>query len=529
MTNGTTALLSRSHASTSTNRTKTKTTTSGPSTTRMRNTPYRRYEVHRERTCYRCRQTGHYARECPHAYSQQSAETKVETMENLIRSMTLNERSQFKRFVTRTEKLRMLIKTMTTTERSEFKAYVVGKDEQQGISTNMLSRETSPRTNPTITAVLPSRETGPHTNQMLSQALMKFAKKQVRCDECGEGHPTRICIHKRLREERERTTRPKTMTTTSEIMKQQRALPKTVRFDAAIEEISDTQPPTSPTSELVEKLEGLHIPSDDEADDENSGSDTLCDSEESSDSGSVETQQPSSQNDGANARLAHAEWLRKTSDNVYMSNRKSMVLKAYIHAAHRRTEAPTLLDSGATENFINLNYAKWLRLPFKRLPYERPLFNVDGSANKNGSLKYYTDLEVQTGTKRTNMRFFLADLGEHKVILGYPWFAANQPKIDWARGWIDTTQLPLILRSANAIKPRFNPNTHNLPDPTKEETLYIGRVIIGPRIARQTMSSTLAEEHDRPQLNPIPAEYRRHAKVFSEEAAQRFPETRIWD
>ena len=134
----------------------------------------------------------------------------------------------------------------------------------------MLSRETSPRTNPMITAVPPSRETGPHTNQTLSQTLMKCTKKQVRCDECGEEHPTRICIHrsKRLREERERTTRPKTMTTTSGITKQRHALPKTVRFDASIEEISDTQPPTSPTSELVEKLEGLHIPSDDEADDE---------------------------------------------------------------------------------------------------------------------------------------------------------------------------------------------------------------------------------------------------------------------
>src|SRR5712675_2334571 len=367
MTNGTTALLSWLHASTSTNQTKTKMTASGPSTTRRRNAPRRRYEVHGERTCYRCRQTGHYARECPRAYSQQSTETKVETMENLIRSMTLSEQSQFKRFVTRAEKLRMLVKTMTTTERSEFKAYVLGKNEQQEISTTMLSRETSPRTNPTITAVPPSRETGPHTNQMLSRALMKFAKKQVQCDECGEEHPTRICMHrsKRLREKRERTTRP-----------------KTVKFEASTEEILDTRLTTSPTNELVEKLERLHVPSNDEADDESSGSDTLCDSEESSETENVETQRPSPQNDEANARLAHAEWLRKISDNVYMSNRKSMVLKAYVHAAHRRTEAPTLLDSGATENFINLNYAKWLKLPFKRLPYERPLFNVDGSTNK---------------------------------------------------------------------------------------------------------------------------------------------------
>src|SRR5712672_3418386 len=332
MTNGTTALLSWLHASTSANQTKAKTAANEPSTTRTRNTPRRRYEVHGERTCYQCRQTGHYARECPRAYSQQSTETKVETMRNLIRSMTLNERSQFNRFVTRAEKLRMLIKTMTTTERSEFKAYVLGKDEQQEISTNVLSRETSPRTNPTITAVPPSRETGPYTNQMLSQSLMKFAKRRVQCDECGEGHPTRICIHrsKRLRKERERSTPP-----------------KAVKVDTATEETSDTQPPTSPTKELVEKLERLHTPSNDEVDDENSGSDTLYEPEESSDAGSVETQQPSPQNDEANKRLARAEWLRKTTDNVYMSNRQSIVLKAYLHAAHRRTEAQTLLDTGA--------------------------------------------------------------------------------------------------------------------------------------------------------------------------------------
>jgi len=155
-----------------------------------------------------------------------------------------------------------------------------------------------------------------------------------------------------------------------------------------------------------------------------------------------------SENDKADARLTHAAQLRKTSDNVYMSNRKSMNLRAYVHAAHRRTETPALLDSGATENFISLTYAKWLKLPFKRLPHERPLLNVDGTTNKMGSLKFYVDLQVQTGTKRTNMRFFLTDLGHHRVILGYPWFAANQPKIDWARGWIDTTQLPLILRKA---------------------------------------------------------------------------------
>src|SRR5712672_2567390 len=179
MTNGTTALLSWLHANTSMNQMKTETTASGPSTTRRRNTPRRRYETHGERTCYQCRQTGHYARDCPRAYSQRSTETKVETMKNLIRSMTTNEQSQFKGFVTQTEKLRTLIKKMTTTERSEFKAHVLGKDGRREMSTTMLSRETSPRTNPTITAVPLSRETGPHTDRSmrrLVEALKRFRK-----------------------------------------------------------------------------------------------------------------------------------------------------------------------------------------------------------------------------------------------------------------------------------------------------------------------------------------------------------------
>jgi hypothetical protein len=34
---------------------------------------------------------------------------------------------------------------------------------------------------------------------------------------------------------------------------------------------------------------------------------------------------------------------------------------------------------------------------------------------------------------------------KNKVILGYPWFAAFQPQIDWKRGWINHGQLPIIL------------------------------------------------------------------------------------
>ena len=140
-----------------------------------------------------------------------------------------------------------------------------------------------------------------------------------------------------------------------------------------------------------------------------------------------------------------------------------MTVRCYVHSIAKRAEIIALVDSGATENFINLAYARWLRLPIKQLAEPRRLYNVDGMENKAGQLRFYTDLQVQTGKTITPLRFFLADLGEHKAILGYAWFVAVQPKIDWKQGWIDHTQLPIILRADNAKKAIFVPRNRKLP------------------------------------------------------------------
>jgi hypothetical protein len=127
-----------------------------------------------------------------------------------------------------------------------------------------------------------------------------------------------------------------------------------------------------------------------------------------------------------------------------------MTVRCYIHSIAKRAEITTLVDLGMTENFMNLTYAKWLCLPIKKLPNPQKLFNVDGTENKAGELLFYTDLQVQSEGQHTTLRFFLSDLGEHKAILGYSWFTAVQPWIDWKKGWIDHTQLLIILQAPNA-------------------------------------------------------------------------------
>ncbi len=191
-----------------------------------------------------------------------------------------------------------------------------------------------------------------------------------------------------------------------------------------------------------------------------------------------------------------------------------MTVCVFIHSIAKRAEMVSLLDSGATENFLNLEYAKWLCLPIKKMPYPCKLFNVDGSENKAGQLQYYTDLAIRTGSTSTNMRFFLTELGEHKAILGYPWFAAVQLKIDWKRGWIDHTQLPIVLKAANAMKARFLPRSVNQPRTIHQEQILLCKT--SPVIATTTKTT-------------LPREYTKHKKVFSKEKSQRLPKHTIWD
>ena len=149
--------------------------------------------------------------------------------------------------------------------------------------------------------------------------------------------------------------------------------------------------------------------------------------------------------------------------NVYLPNRKSMTIKFYAYLGSKRAVDLALVDSGATENFMNLHYAQYLQLPIQEMKEPQMVFNVDGTPNKSGEIRYYTDLEVQTGSNHTMFRFFLTHIGQSKVILGYPWMAAVQPRIDWKKGWIDHAQLPVVLRAPDAYKAWFIPREVNKP------------------------------------------------------------------
>ena len=204
-----------------------------------------------------------------------------------------------------------------------------------------------------------------------------------------------------------------------------------------------------------------------------------------------------------------------------------MSLRLYLHTRNERAETSALLDSGATENFIHLDYARKKRLTVKQLIIPRKIVNVDGTPNAKGEIRYYVDLDMNHGTTKVRLRFFLTDIGDRDIILGYPWFTVVQPNIDWARGWIATEQLPVILRTQDANKARFVPRQRNVPRQPPDHVVHVAYVTF-PAGPKQTKASQLAEQEEK-EKPELPEEYKRHRKVFSEEESQRFPSPRIWD
>ena len=87
-------------------------------------------------------------------------------------------------------------------------------------------------------------------------------------------------------------------------------------------------------------------------------------------------------------------------DSAFVNKSNSVQIEFAVISYKWETKEIGLLDTGATENFIDSETVKKLRLGMKELPYQRPVFNVDGTPNRQGKISHYCDLMVSQGNLR---------------------------------------------------------------------------------------------------------------------------------
>jgi hypothetical protein len=109
-----------------------------------------------------------------------------------------------------------------------------------------------------------------------------------------------------------------------------------------------------------------------------------------------------------------------------------------------------LLNSGATENFLDRRMVARLKLPMKQLKDLQWVYNVDGSNNKAGQITHECQLKMNYGGKELEQRFFVSDLGADHALLGYPFLREFNPKINWAKGQLQEAKGVIVQSAQNS-------------------------------------------------------------------------------
>ena len=73
---------------------------------------------------------------------------------------------------------------------------------------------------------------------------------------------------------------------------------------------------------------------------------------------------------------------------------------------------------------------------FKTHKLEKPLqaYNVDGTKNKQGMIKYYVNLNLEINERKMPTELLVTGLGKERIILGFPWLQEQNPDINWNTG-----------------------------------------------------------------------------------------------
>src|SRR5258708_6091721 len=160
----------------------------------------------------------------------------------------------------------------------------------------------------------------------------------------------------------------------------------------------------------------------------------------------------------------------------------------------------------------------------QELPHPRQTWHIDGKMTKGESLAHDVDLAVQTKGIHKEMRFLLTDLREEDLILGYPWLANFEPKVTWKTATIDTTALPIVIRTVNPRIEQIMPViARALTEPEKWNIVH---ELANQSTIRTTATDLAIRAKQYTTKTEVPVEDKKHAKVFNKEEAQRFHPSR---
>jgi hypothetical protein len=112
--------------------------------------------------------------------------------------------------------------------------------------------------------------------------------------------------------------------------------------------------------------------------------------------------------------------------------RNSPLLKIDI-LTKNKVAIPTLIDSGASTNFISPATVEQLCIPTITLEQPQTVTMLDVSNPKTGKIWEKVTLTFTYDHWVMTHHFLISPIGSHAAILGIKWLEAEQPEIDWSQ------------------------------------------------------------------------------------------------
>ena len=107
------------------------------------------------------------------------------------------------------------------------------------------------------------------------------------------------------------------------------------------------------------------------------------------------------------------------------------MVKVQLHAEKETVILNAMVDSGATEDFIDCEVCKKPRIKMIKAKNPKEICLADGKPCALGPVTDMTEVPMDISSHREVTMFQVANLQHHEGFLGRLWLREQNPKMDW--------------------------------------------------------------------------------------------------
>ena len=121
------------------------------------------------------------------------------------------------------------------------------------------------------------------------------------------------------------------------------------------------------------------------------------------------------------AVLNHTELLENENDHI--------MVRITLQGDRKKVTINAMVDSEATEDFIDKAICEKYGIETTRSKVKREIYLADGKPSTMGPVTHTAIVPMEIGSYRESATFQVANLQNHKAILGMPWLRNHNPHV----------------------------------------------------------------------------------------------------